>query len=296
MGQNPTLSRLGLTTGDRAVIIHTDDIGVSAASVAAARDLWQTRIISSSAVMVPCAWFGAAAKLCRDTPWIDMGVHVTLTSEWYSIRWGLISTRDPASGLLDPEGCFFRSTRDAQAHAAAEAAATEMDAQVQRALAAGVDVTHIDTHMGSVFHPKLLRAYVATALKYRVPPMLARLSEADMRAWGFDSETIAYFHGVLAELEDSGVPMLDRIVGMPLDKPENRFEQVCAMFDSLPAGISYFIIHPSHDTPEARAMGPDWPSRAGDLATFLDERVRVHLKRTGLQAIGWRELRALMRG
>ncbi len=226
-----------------------------------------------------------------------MGVHITLTSEWNSMRWGPISTRDPASGLLDAEGYFFRSTRDAQAHASVEAAAAEMDAQVQRALAAGIDVTHIDTHMGSVFHPKLLRAYVATALKYRVPPMLARLSEADMRAWGFDTETIAYLQSVfLDELVAQGVPLLDHIVGMPLDKPEHRFEQACAMFDALPAGISYFIIHPSHDTPEARAMGPDWLSRAGDHATFMDERVRAHLKRTGVVVIGWRELRALMRG
>ncbi len=224
-----------------------------------------------------------------------MGVHITLTSEWDSMRWGPISTRDPASGLLDAEGFFHRSTRDAQAHAAAEAAAAEMDAQVQRALSAGIDVTHIDTHMGSAFHPKLLRAYVATALKYRVPPMLARLSEADMRVWGFDTETIGYFQGMADELVAQGVPLLDHIVGMPLDKPDQRFEQVCAIFDTLPAGISFFIIHPSHDTPEARAMGPDWPSRAGDYATFMDERVRAHLKRTGLHVIGWRELRALMR-
>ena len=184
MVQNPALRSLGLSATDRAVIIHTDDIGVSAAATDAARELWQARIVSSSAVMAPCAWFAATAQLCRETPWIDMGVHITLTSEWDFMRWGPISTRDPASGLLDPEGFFFRNTRDAQAHATVEAAAAEMDSQVQRALAAGIDVTHIDTHMGSAFHPKLLRAYVATALKHRVPPMLARLSEADMRAWG----------------------------------------------------------------------------------------------------------------
>jgi chitin disaccharide deacetylase len=196
---------------------------------------------------------------------------------------------------MDAEGYFFRSTPDAQAHATAEAAASEMDAQVQRALAAGIDVTHIDTHMGSAFHPKLLTGYVNAALKHRVPPLLLRLNEAQLRARGNDEETAAFFARALDMLEGQGLPMLDHLVGMPLDKPENRFEQVCAMFDALPAGISYFIIHPSHDTPEARAMGPDWPSRAADYATFMDERVRARIKQSGLHVIGWRELREVMR-
>ncbi|MCX6018605.1 MAG: polysaccharide deacetylase family protein [Chloroflexi bacterium] len=294
MNFSPLLNHLGFDQNDRAVIIHTDDIGVSAASVAAARELWGAGIISSSATMVPCTWFPAAAALCREIPHIDMGVHLTLTCEWSSMRWGPISTRDPRSGLMDSEGYMYRTSRDAQAHADPAAAIAEMEAQIRTALDAGIDVTHIDTHMGTSFHPTLLPAYVELGSKYKIPAMVPRLDENGLRRWGFGDEAVQMLR-MLAELEEDGAVLFDHIVGMPLDKPENRVEQVCAALDSLPSGLSYFIIHPQHDTPEARAMGRDYPSRAADCAAFMDERVRGHIRNTGLKVIGMRDLMNMVR-
>ena len=108
MSTNPFLKKLGFAADARVVIIHTDDIGMCQASVGAFRDLIDFGLISSAAVMVPCPWFPEVAALCRSRPGIDMGVHLTLNSEWDSYRWGPISTRDPASGLLDEEGYFYR--------------------------------------------------------------------------------------------------------------------------------------------------------------------------------------------
>ena len=125
--------------------------------------------------------------------------------------------------------------------------------------------------------------------------MVPRLDEHGLRSWGFDVDTIPQMLRMLAELEQNGAVLLDHIVGMPLDKPENRVEQVCAALDSLPPGVSYFIIHPQHDTPEARVMGLDYPSRAADHAAFMDERVRAHIEDTGLQVIGMRDLMNMVR-
>lgn len=291
MHTSPLLRRLGFADADRAVVIHTDDIGVSAASVAAARELWGAGIISSSAVMVPCAWFPAAAALCRENPGIDMGVHLTLTCEWSSMRWGPVHTRDRRSGLMDAEGFMHRTTRDAQAHADVAAAVVEMEVQIRAALDAGIDVTHIDSHMGTVFHPAFLHAYVALGRKYAVPAMLPRLDEHGLRRWGFDHDAIPPMLRQLAALEESGAVLFDHIVGMPLDRPESRVAQVCAALDSLPSGVSYFIIHPQHDTPEARAMGRDYVARAADHAAFMDERVRAHIRATGLHVVGMRDVR-----
>ena len=94
MHHNPVMKKLGLTDKDRAVIIHTDDIGMCQASVTAYKDLMEFGIISSGATMVPCPWFLEAAKLCREHPEYDMGVHLTLTSEWQTYRWGPVSTRE----------------------------------------------------------------------------------------------------------------------------------------------------------------------------------------------------------
>ncbi len=296
MPANPLLRKLGLSATDRVAIIHTDDIGLSESSVAAARELWQAGIITSSAVMVPCPWFPAVAALCRANPGIDMGVHVTLTSEWDTIRWGPISTRDTASGLIDPEGYFYRGTAEAQAHARPEAVAAEITAQIARAVAAGIDVTHIDTHMGTVFHPALLPAYVQAGLANRVPAMLPRLNEDQIvHDWDIDRERAVELVRMIAVIEAQGMPFLDHIVGMPLNQPENRLEQLLAAYDALQPGITHFIIHPSTDTPEARAAYPDLPARIGDYQTHLDEHIRDHLKQRGILTLGYRQLRDLMR-
>jgi chitin disaccharide deacetylase len=293
---NPMLKRLGCAATDRVAIIHTDDIGLSAASVAAAQDLWQARIISSSAVMVPCAWFPLTARLCRATPHIDMGVHLTLTSEWDDYRWGPISTRDPASGLLDSEGFFYRTSRDAQEHADPEAAEREIAAQIERALAAGIDVTHIDTHMGSTIHPKLLGAYVKLGARYKIPAMIPRMDNDAIKARGFDEDQTAFFSAIVARFDDEGVPMIDHVAGMPLEHSTDRLNQVFHALDGLKPGITHFIIHPSHNTPEGRATNPDLAARVGDYETFMDERVRAHIKNAGIRVIGYRELRDAARG
>ena len=103
MQPNPILKKLGFSEDDRVVIIHTDDIGMCQASVEAFADMVDFGLISSGAVMMPCPWALAAAKYARLNPQADLGIHLTLTSEWELYRWGPLSTRSQATGLLDPE-------------------------------------------------------------------------------------------------------------------------------------------------------------------------------------------------
>ncbi len=105
------------------------------ASVSAFIELWDFGLISSGATMAPCPWFLEAAAFCRENPQVDMGVHLTLTSEWESYRWGPISTRDPGSGMIDFEGCFYRTSEQAQEHGDPGAVQLELRAQVERAIA-----------------------------------------------------------------------------------------------------------------------------------------------------------------
>lgn len=294
MNPNPALKKLGFSEHDRVVIIHADDIGLSHASCAAFSDLWRAGTISSGAVMVPCPWFPKVAAHCRANPDVDMGVHLTLTSEWDVMRWGPVSTRDVASGLLDDEGYFPRTTPAVQQSSDPEAVQRELIAQVERAIAFGISPTHADTHMGSVFHPKHMPAYVQIARRFKIPVMIPRLDEARLRQWGFDGEALTWAIGTLRTLEEAGLPMVDHIVGMPLSTPEHRLEQVFAALDGLQPGITHFIIHPSLDTAEARAISPDLPSRIGDYETFMDERVQAHIRHNGLQVVGYRHLKALM--
>jgi chitin disaccharide deacetylase len=294
MQPNPALRRLGFTDNDRVAIIHTDDIGMCQASVSAFADLWNFGLVSSGAVMVPCPWFPKAAEYARFHPQADLGVHITLTSEWQTYRWGPISTRDPLSGMIDDEGFFYHETQPAQEHGEPEYVSREIEAQVQRAFAMGMQPTHMDTHMGAVACPKLMRGYLQVALKHRLPPMIFRMEEAEWMARGLDSDTAGLAVMLSGYLESLGMPLLDHIFGLDLSSPDGRLEEAKDAFAGLQPGITHFILHPSKDTPELRDICPDWRGRVANYETFLSEELRTYIRSIGIQVIGYRRLQELM--
>jgi predicted glycoside hydrolase/deacetylase ChbG (UPF0249 family) len=295
MDANPLLKKLGFPADARVVIIHTDDIGMCQASVGAFKDLVDFGLISSGATMVPCPWFPAVAAFCGSHPGVDMGVHLTLNSEWEGYRWGPISTRDPASGLLDQEGYLHRRETGAWEHIGPSAAQTEMAAQIERALAAGIDVTHIDTHMSTIIHSKFIRGYVQLAMQYRLPSIILRTVEAEEHPISLDRETAAIAAKLVAELETQGIPLIDSMAMLSLDRSEERIEHAKQTLSNLSPGITHFVIHPSQDTPELRAIAPDWRCRVADYRTFTDVGLRKWIKNAGLQIIGYRAIREVLR-
>jgi chitin disaccharide deacetylase len=295
MQPNPVLKKLGFANTDRLVILHTDDIGMCQASLAAFIDLWENEAISSGAIMLPCPWAKPAAEYCRTHPEVDMGVHATITAEWDGYRWPALSTRDPASGLLDKDGFLWQTSQEAQANATSEAVTTELLLQVRKALGWGVDVTHVDSHMGTVIHPKFMQAYIQAAQEGQVPVMLPRAEPDMLHFMGMDDEQAARFSAFISQLEEQGLPLVDGMAMLPLDQPEGQLEIAKKMLSALPAGVTHFLFHPSIDTPELRAIAPDWPSRVANYQTFMDPALKRFIQDQGIQVIGYQALRTLMR-
>jgi predicted glycoside hydrolase/deacetylase ChbG (UPF0249 family) len=295
MNSNPVLKKLGFSNTDRAVILHTDDIGMCQASLTAFIDLWEFGGISSGAIMMPCPWAKPAAEYCRTHPGVDMGVHATLTAEWNGYRWSAMSTRDPASGLMDKDGFLWQTSQETQAHATPEAVAAELELQVHKALDWGVDITHVDSHMGTVIHPKFIPAYIQAGAQARVPVMIPRGDASMFMHMGADAEAAAGFAAVIAQLEEQGLPLVDGLAMLPLDQPDGQLEIAKKMLGELPAGVTHFLFHPSADTPELRAIAPDWPSRVANYQTFMDPELKKFIKNKGIQVIGYRHLREIMR-
>jgi predicted glycoside hydrolase/deacetylase ChbG (UPF0249 family) len=285
VNHNPALRELGFAPQDRVVIVHADDVGMCGATVDAFIELAADGLTSSGSVMVPCPWFPEVAARCRGRNDLDVGVHLTLTSEWDGYRWGPISSRDPASGLLDEEGYFHRN-QDRWLAIDHEAVRSEMEAQVERALAAGVDLTHLDSHMCSVLHGSTVDDYVRLGLSRRTPVLLTRdegwvaaLTESKIAAW-----------------EEQGLPIFDHVRCMPLDSPPTDWLDLAKrFFDELPAGLTYLITHPAMDTPELRAIAGDWRQRVADFETFRDPELARHVRTLGVEVVGWRPFRELMR-
>jgi hypothetical protein len=291
---NPILHTLGFSPTDRVVILHADDIGSSHSTVAAYADLLAAGVMSSAAVMVPCPWFPATAAFCRqhgDDPRLDMGVHLTLNCEWDGYRWGPISTGDPSSGLLDGEGYFHRREPAVQTGADLHAVEVELRAQIERALAAGIDVTHLDTHMLTLFHPRLLPVYLRLSQQYRLPAFFLRLDAGQLRRWGYGLDDAEEVAALVRQAEAAGLPLFDHADVMSLDRHEHRLAEAVERLAQAPPGLTYFLFHPSIDTPELRAFAPDWRSRVADYELLASDALRTAVQEAGIHVVGWRAIR-----
>lgn len=298
MSVNPVLRKLGLPDDARVVVLHADDIGMCHASLLAYEQTLPFGVLSSAATMVPCPWYPTTAEFCRahaGDERLDMGVHLTLTSEWRAYRWKPLTTLDSATGLLDGEGYLHRLAAGVHEHAEIGAIEAELRAQIERALADGIDATHADTHMLTLFEGRLIPTYVKVALEYGLPPLVIR----NMGSWaGRDLTPMerAGIDGSIAQLESAGVPVFDHLEVLSLDDPENRLEEGKRALAAAPAGgLTNILHHMSADTGELRAIAPDWQCRVADCALFQSEAWRDAVQESGVTLIGFRVLRDLMR-
>ncbi|WP_425144965.1 polysaccharide deacetylase family protein [Deinococcus sp.] len=291
---NPALKKLGFQPSDKVVIFHADDLGMAQATLDAYRDLLEVGLLSSASLMLPCAWAPAAAELARAHPQADLGVHLTLTSEWRSYRWGPLSTRDPASGLLDDQGYFPASVTALHAAAKPEAVQTELSAQVRRAQDWGLTLSHIDAHMGAVAHPKYLPGCINMALSARLVTMFPRMNAAAWRAQGFDTLAAVAAETYGAALEWRGLPLVDHLVSLPHDSGGDHAALTRQILRELPPGLTHFILHPACDTPELRAITPGWEGRVANYRAFTDRSLLEFVRAEGVQITSYRELQALL--
>jgi predicted glycoside hydrolase/deacetylase ChbG (UPF0249 family) len=297
MNPNPFLKKLGLSENDRAVIIHTDDIGMCHASLQAFQDLWAYGTITSAAVMVPCPWFPATARICRENPEIDMGVHATLNAEWESYRWSPVSTRDQASGLLDEDGYFHQWHQAVYDNAKPEAVEKEVNAQIERALSAGIDVTHVDSHMNTILNRLFIQSYIQAAASRLLPSLLSPADVTGIRLTGGSAGGIQPDLPVAQQLENMGLLLMDAVLSMQLDEPSEQVQMETAreLLGNLPIGITHFILHPSIDTVELRSIAPDWESRVANYDVFMSDELKMFIEREDIKLIGYRQIRNAMR-
>jgi len=273
----PTLAeRLGHPPDARLLIVNCDDLGCTHAANRGVHRALREGIATSASLMVPCPWAREAASHHRGE---DVGVHLTLTAEYDLYRWGPITH---APSLLDGDGGFPRTNVDVWEHADLDEVRRELRAQVERAILWGFDVTHLDSHMGTLqLRPEFFDVYLDLAVEHALPIRLSGAST--QRAIGFPFRDLAAAEGVLFP---------DRFVHVPGVGSRKAIERT--IFDLRP-GVTEVYVHPAVDTPELRAADPRWAARVDDLDLVLDPEIRSLLDRAGVVLIGYRELRDAQR-
>ena len=244
---------------------------------------------------MPCAWAQTAAAWCAAHPAADVGVHFTLTSEWQRYRWRALTAASTHNGLADAEGFLPRSSAEIFDLAQRDAVAAEIDAQYALALAWGMQPSHCDSHMGTMFGAGIFESYMALGQRYQVPVFVPRQSDADLARRGFDAETRAFQLATLQQIEASGQPFFDQMRWLELGDASAGLAATKQLFHELPSGLTYFIHHPSLDTPELRGIAPDWQARVRDLTVMTDPELRTFVEAAGIHLIGWRDIQRALK-
>jgi predicted glycoside hydrolase/deacetylase ChbG (UPF0249 family) len=268
---------LGYSSEDKLLIVNCDDLGSSHAANVGVYEALREGVATSATLMVPCPWAREAASRYRGE---DVGVHLTLNAEFDLYRWGPITH---APSLLDGDGGFPRTVEDVWEHADVEEVRRECRAQIERAIYWGFDVSHLDSHMGTLqLRPEFFDVYLEMAIEFRLPLRLSGGSSE--RVAGFPFRKLAAEEGVL--FPDHFV--LVRGVGS-----RRAVERV--LFDLRP-GVTEIYVHPAVDTAELRSFAPDWAARVDDhdLVT-RDHSLRALAERAGVRFVGYREIRELQR-
>ncbi len=270
--------RLGYDENSKLLILNCDDLGLCHAANVGVYEALRTGLATSASLMVPCPWArGAVAGYRGD----DVGVHLTLNAQFDLYRWGPITY---APSLLDGDGGFPRTVHDVWDHADLDEVRRECRAQVERAILWGFDVSHLDTHLGTMqMKAEFFDVYLELALEFRLP----------LRLSGPDTEPMIGFR--FRELADQGgVLFPDDLVHV--NGGVGARTALLEAISQLRPGVTEAYLHPAVDSPELQSLAPDAVARADDHRLLVtDPDLRKALDEQGIILVGYRALRDLMR-
>jgi chitin disaccharide deacetylase len=276
--------RQGYPGNSRLLVIHADDFGMMHTVNHAIEDAFQNHWITSASIMVPCPWFPEVVQWAKAHPDADLGIHLTMNADWTPFRWGPVSAQPMNSSLRDPDGYLPLTTEYVDQHAKMEDVEVEARAQVDKAKSAGLKLSHLDSHMGTLFStPQLFGVYLDLGKEYHLPLLLAKQKEP-----GIDVQLPQGFNLDAVPVDK----VLQMTPGVSKGMWLTEYEKMLA---PLAPGTYELIVHLAYDDDEIRAATfdhPDWGAqwRQNDLDMIKSPEFRKFLKDQNFILVSWADL------
>jgi predicted glycoside hydrolase/deacetylase ChbG (UPF0249 family) len=278
---------LGFKATDKILIVNVDDVGNSHAANAAVIDAMENGLATSSTIIVPGPWFPEIASYAKSHPNSDFGLHLTHTSEWKTYKWGPVASKTEVPGLVDPQGYLWPDIASVYKNSTPEQAYIEARAQIKKAIAAGIDVTHLDSHMGTLqYNEAYFQVYRKLAKEFDLPLRMG--SQETLAAAGGGQQR--------AQLDGDGIVYPDYLILGGRKNGESMNDYWKRMLRDLKPGVTELFIHASVAGDEIAHITNSWKDRAEEYRLFTkDEEVRQILESQNVKRIGFRALRDLQR-
>ena len=284
--------KLGFPKGKKVLLLHCDDIGMCPEANSAAIHYLGGGFLHSAAVMMPCPNAVEMIEWAKEHPAEDIGLHLTLTSEWEHHRWGPVSDPAKVQGLIDPDGKLWHEVPDVVMHASAKEVETEIRAQIDKSIALGYRPSHIDTHMGTLFGTvDYLKAFMKVAEDYHIPANIIDGSDPEVAQNFKKASGYPLTKEIISAEYEYSLPKLDNFTSVPEGatyeiKRANFFKLV----ESLKPGLTEIIFHPSVPTDNLKTITGTWQQRGWEAQLFSDPVVIQFLKDKGIIITNWKEI------
>ena len=286
--QAPTLAeKLGYPKDAKLLIIHADDMGVANSVDRASFEALEKKLVSSGSAMVPCPWFPEVVEFAKKHPDADIGLHLTLNSEWMTYRWGPMAPREQVASLLDPEGYLYRLSPGTVEKGVAAEVEKEIRTQVDFAIQHGLQPTHLDSHEATLLDRQdFYEVFIKVAHEYHLP-FIANRAVLNSKGW----------QSMLSPGDIEQDAWLEVREGTP---PEHWKQSYLRMLDEAKPGLNEMIVHLGYDCPELEAITAGYPSfngpwRQHDFDVVRSEEFKEAIRRNQISVITWREIEKLLK-
>ncbi len=284
--------RLGWKADQVVVILHIDDAGMHHASNLGVKEGLEQGVATSFAIMMPCPWVPEIVRYARERPGVDAGLHLTLTSEWESYRWGPLAGKSAVPGLTDPDGCLWRSVAQVVPRANADEVERELRAQLERAEGMGLHITHLDSHMGTLFaRPDYFDRFLKLGVEKRIP--ILAVGGHMTHALQENGDSVRQLRPLVPKIWNAGLPVIDDLhtgtYGWP---PAEKTQRLVELLKSLKPGVTEILFHASVPTDDFPLVTGSSASRHADTRALVAPEVRRVIEERGIQRTTWSELMA----
>ncbi|MGB5556347.1 MAG: polysaccharide deacetylase family protein [Flavobacteriaceae bacterium] len=288
---NTWAQKLGWPADKKVIMLHADDIGMCPEANTAAKTQLTEGVIQSAAVMIPCPNAHEFISWAKERPALDVGLHLTLTSEWQTYRWGTVSQAEQVPGLLDEHKKMWHEVPEVVQHASAEEVEKEVRAQIEQSMAWGHKPTHIDTHMGTLYgHPSYVKVFIDIAEEYSIPANIIDISKPEVMN-EFKSQGYPLDDTVLQLVTAYTLPKLDYFTSVGSAKTyEDKIADFKTLVQNLKPGLTEIIFHPSELTENLKDITNSWQQRSWEAQMFSDPDLIQFFKDEGIIFTNWKEI------
>ncbi len=288
----PTFAeRLGYPAGSRVLIINSDDVGMCLASTQGSIEGIEAGIVTSVTAMMPCPWVPMFANFVKKNPEVCVGVHLTFCSEWDDYRFMPVAGKRAVPGLADEMGCFWDNNKLLLQHATADEIEIEIRAQIDRAETMGLKVSHMDSHMWSMFaKPEFLERYVKVAIDKKIP---IRIVGGAVKGYTYaaEPEFVEKCAPHIENLWEAGLPVLDDMHAASYGwDTTDKTDLFIDAIRNLKPGVTEFVVHLTKPDDTTDQITGGRTHLYGDYKALTNPKILEAIKEEGVILVSWTEL------